>query len=98
MVIVFSNCQIEKKKNISANTKPFHELIGSIVNAKESVEGIILHIESPELNISWTGVAGNDPIGVNLKLRTDQPFRIDCVPKWTCPKSGLSTRNLDCLC
>jgi hypothetical protein len=83
ITIIFCGCQTDKKgrNHFLNDVNLFQALIDSVVKNNDSVSGIILHIESPDLHISWTGISGVDKIGGNSKLRENQPFRIASITK-----------------
>lgn len=59
----------------------YQSLIDSVVIHNDSVLGIILHVESPDLKISWTGAAGLYEREANSRLKANQPFRIASITK-----------------
>lgn len=67
--------------SILERENPFQTLIDSVVVSDDAIAGIILHIESPDLNVSWTGTSGADGIDFDSKLKPGQPFRIASVTK-----------------
>ena len=64
-----------------AGNEPFQDLIDHVVMQNDAVAGIIMHVDSPRLGISWTGVSGVGDICNNTPLRKDQPFRTASVTK-----------------
>ena len=82
-IVYFTSCKTEKKEinSILSENNPFQTLIDSVVVANNSIEGAILHIESPDLAVSWTGTTGVDEIESRTKLRESQPFRIASITK-----------------
>jgi D-alanyl-D-alanine carboxypeptidase len=50
-------------------------------SANERNIGILLHVESPDHDISWSGAAGYSDFEKQIKLREDQCFRIASVTK-----------------
>lgn len=83
LVLSFSGCNTGRDKNsgVAEATGLFQTLLDSVVAANDSVAGIILHIESPQLNISWTGTAGSDKVNGQTKLKVNQPFRMASITK-----------------
>ena len=83
LITTILGCNINRGRNNSILKKdnPFQTLIDSVVVSNDSVAGIILHIESPDLNISWTGSAGADKVESNANLKPNQPFRIASITK-----------------
>jgi len=47
----------------------------------KDVPGIMLHVEAPGLNISWSGAAGVSDVKANTPIKPDQPFRVASVTK-----------------
>ena len=64
-----------------AGNEPFQDLIDHVVMQNDAVAGIIMHVDSPRLGISWTGVSGVGDICNNTPLRKDQPFLTASVTK-----------------
>jgi len=69
---IFSGCQ--------ENTQPvetkLQTVIDSLYAANPASVGIMVHVESPELKISWSGVSGYPYKNANTKLEPDQPALI----------------------
>lgn len=48
---------------------------------KDQIPGVLLHVESPQQKISWSGAAGVSDLKNQTKLQADQTFRIASVTK-----------------
>lgn len=48
---------------------------------KDQVPGVLLHVESPQQKISWSGAAGVSDLKTKTTLQSDQTFRIASVTK-----------------
>ena len=83
LITVVFGCTINNNRNDSILKKdnPFQTLIDSVVISNDAIAGIILHIECPDLNISWTGSASADKIDSIPNLKFNQPFRIASITK-----------------
>ena len=75
------NSRSDLNNSILEQENPFQTLIDSVVVSDDAIAGIILHIESPDLNVSWTGTSGADRIDSDSNLKPSQPFRIASVTK-----------------
>ncbi|MBK9389314.1 MAG: beta-lactamase family protein [Bacteroidetes bacterium] len=59
--------------------KEFQAAIDKEIN--ENMPGLLIHIESPDRNISWSGAAGFSDKDKQIKMEPDQSFRIASVTK-----------------
>ena len=55
----------------------FQSVIDSIYNANPSSVGILVHVESPENGVSFTGASGSPYKDATTKLRT-RPTCVNC--------------------
>jgi len=58
--------------SVSAQNK-YQNILDSIYNANKDSKGIMVHIESPSKNISWSGVSGYSDFNKKIVLEADQP-------------------------
>lgn len=72
-IIVFLFLFIEI--SVSAQNK-FQKVVDSIYNANQDAKGIMVHIESPSLNISWSGASGYSDFNKKQVIEEDQPALI----------------------
>jgi D-alanyl-D-alanine carboxypeptidase len=59
--------------------KEFQDVINNEV--KENMPGILIHVECPDRNISWSGAAGFSDKDANIPMKPEQSFRIASVTK-----------------
>lgn len=78
IVLIFS-CQTTKPTYNNLISKNFQPLLDTSANDKNI--GILLHIESPQQGISWSGASGFDDVKNKTKLLNNQCFRIASVTK-----------------
>ena len=64
----------------SIETK-FQAIIDSIYSSNQTSVGIMVTIESPERNISWSGASGYSSLTDKTELDADQPALIACTSK-----------------
>ncbi len=76
-VILFS-CTGKKNSDLSQVNfdAKFQESIDSIYNANPDVKGIMVHVESPSNNISWSGASGYSDFNEKQILDAEQPALI----------------------
>jgi D-alanyl-D-alanine carboxypeptidase len=77
LIVAFSSC---KDSNTNANTVEdetlvFQSVLDSIYSENKNAIGLMVHIESPKKEISWSGVAGFSDKN-NSKLHVNQPALI----------------------
>ena len=58
--------------SVSAQNK-YQKLIDSIYNANQDAKGIMVHLESPSMHISWSGASGYSDFNKKIVLEADQP-------------------------
>ncbi len=61
--------------SVSAQDK-YQEVLDSIYNANQDAKGIMVHLESPSMHISWSGASGYSDFNKKLALEADQPALI----------------------
>ncbi len=54
----------------------FQKSIDSIYQANPGSNGIMVHVESPDYNVSWSGAAGYSDKNIKTRLEPDQPALI----------------------
>ncbi len=54
----------------------FQKVLDGLSDKNPEVPGVLLHVEAPDLCLSWSGAAGVNALGEEERLRPDQPFRI----------------------
>lgn len=54
----------------------FQESIDSIYNANPESNGIMVHVESPKYNVSWSGAVGYSDKSIKKRIEPDQPALI----------------------
>ena len=59
--------------------KEFQDVINKEVN--ENMPGLLIHVECPDRNISWSGAAGFSDKDARVPMKADQSFRIASVTK-----------------
>lgn len=64
-----------------ASSVQFQEILDGYINSNEQVHGVLLHVESPGVGISWSGASGIDALSTGSRLSSNQPFRIASVTK-----------------
>jgi len=77
ILILTFNCKGEKKvtEQTEDKTEVFQSILDSIYAQNKDAIGLMVHIESPDKNVSWSGIAGHsDKKG--SKLEIDQPVLI----------------------
>ncbi|MBC2844205.1 serine hydrolase domain-containing protein [Winogradskyella flava] len=76
LIFVFS-CKEEKKTSaeVAHKTEVFQSILDSIYNQNKDAVGLMIHIESPDKGISWSGVAGYSDKS-ETELEKDQPVLI----------------------
>lgn len=69
IVAVFYNCKQNDTINTTATkTEIFQTILDSIYGQNEDALGIMVHVEAPDIDISWSGVAGHsNKKGADLK-------------------------------
>ncbi len=73
-VFIFISCCNRDSNEINSvlgKPNPFQMLIDSVMLNNDSVIGIILHVESPDLKISWAGASGFDRIEKKSRLKAN---------------------------
>jgi D-alanyl-D-alanine carboxypeptidase len=73
------SCKTSKNTLALSLEKDFQTLLDTSVNDKNI--GILLHVESPNQGISWSGASGYDDVKNKTKLLDNQCFRIASVTK-----------------
>ena len=73
--ILLTSCSPEKDQH-SDNYAYLQQEIDSLYASSPESVGMLVHIEYPPKNMSWTGVAGISNKATNAPLLTDQPFLI----------------------
>lgn len=78
LTIVFISCNSSSKKVNKVDDKyaVFQSILDSIYNNHEDAVGIMVHIEAPNKNISWSGVVGVSNKKTKTNLESDQPVLI----------------------
>lgn len=56
--------------------KQFQHVLDSVYNQNDSAVGIMIHLEAPDQQISWTAAVGNSSKNTNEKLLKNQPALI----------------------
>ncbi|MBX2818956.1 MAG: beta-lactamase family protein [Rhodothermaceae bacterium] len=59
----------------------FQSIIDNYVHSSKDIHGAILHVESPGVDVSWTGASGINDKATESVLTADQPFRMASVTK-----------------
>jgi len=77
-LLVFS-CKTSKNSTVVSLEKDLQHLLDTSVNDKNI--GILLHVESPNQGISWSGASGYADVSNKTKLINNQCFRIASVTK-----------------
>ncbi|MDX2415624.1 MAG: serine hydrolase domain-containing protein [Bacteroidales bacterium] len=54
----------------------FQKIIDSIYNSNPESNSIMVHVESPKYNVSWSGAAGYSDRSIKMKIEPDQPALI----------------------
>lgn len=78
IVLMFLSCKEEKtaptiEKN---NTQVFQSILDSIYNENKDAIGLMVHIEAPDKNISWSGAVGISDKNTKATLSKDHPVLI----------------------
>ena len=72
---LLTSCTPEKDQH-SDNYEYLQQEIDSLYASSPESVGMLVHIEYPKKNMSWTGVAGISNKATNAPLLTNQPFLI----------------------
>lgn len=78
-ISVLTGCHVTKSLPTSSLFRDFQTVLDTSVNDKN--RGILLHIESPNQGISWSGASGYSDFQSKIKLTENQCFRIASVTK-----------------
>ncbi|HMQ59242.1 MAG TPA: serine hydrolase domain-containing protein [Flavilitoribacter sp.] len=65
----------------SAPEETLRQYIDEVVSGNDQIQGMMVHLESPALGLSWSGASGVSDIKTGAELRPEQPFRIASVTK-----------------
>jgi D-alanyl-D-alanine carboxypeptidase len=78
LTIVFISCNSSPKKVNKVDDKyaVFQSILDSIYSNHEDAVGIMVHIEAPNKNISWSGAVGVSNKKTKTNLESDQPVLI----------------------
>ncbi len=77
LILAFSNISnVYSQQDLN---KEFQSVIEKEIN--ENMPGLLIHIESPDRNISWSGAAGFSDKDKQIKMEPGQSFRIASVTK-----------------
>ncbi|WP_299339058.1 serine hydrolase [uncultured Psychroserpens sp.] len=77
-ILCFLGCKQNKKRSVRgiATTEKFQNVLDSIYALHKDAVGVMVHIESPEQNISWSGAAGFSEKDTGTSVEADQPVII----------------------
>ena len=74
IAVILVSCSEKKKTDYLLVN--FQQSIDSIYNANLDAKGIMVHVESPSKNISWSGASGYSDYNKKQILEADQPALI----------------------
>ena len=75
-MFLFSCGTSGQKNNADKVTESVQSVLDSIITHNEALPGILIHIEAPDYNISWSGAAGVLDTASGKPLAPDQSLRI----------------------
>jgi len=78
ILVLLSACTQKRDSNLSYGKLQgrFQETIDSIYTANPDIKGIMVHVESPSYDISWSGASGYSDYHKKQILKADQPALI----------------------
>lgn len=79
LLLLVLSCKTSKNSTVVSLEKDLQHLLDTSVNDKNI--GILLHVESPNQGISWSGASGYADVINKTKLINNQCFRIASVTK-----------------
>jgi D-alanyl-D-alanine carboxypeptidase len=68
--------EIQTNKTLVSDTQIFQNVLDSIYSQHKNAVGLMVHIEAPDENISWSGAVGLSNKEKNTTLENDQPIWI----------------------
>jgi len=71
-VFVCIGC-VTKKTTLKATSNSFQNVLDSIYKANPDSKGLLVHIEAPDKNISWSGAVGYSDYKTKTPLQKEQP-------------------------
>ena len=74
--LLLQSCGTTKVEKPEKNYSKYQAVIDSIFQANPESNGIMVHIEAPKKEISWSGSVGYSDVANKLKLTPDQPALI----------------------
>ena len=74
--LMLQSCGTTKVENSKKNYAKYQAVIDSIFQAHPESNGIMVHIEAPKKEISWSGSVGYSDVENKIKLTPDQPALI----------------------
>jgi len=90
-ICCLTNCQTEQnheevglteeKNRETFKESEFQEIIDSLYHDNPNTKGIIMHIESPDINLSWNGAVGSHHQDSDQPLRPEDPALIASMTK-----------------
>ncbi len=77
-IVLIESCAVKKAGKLTSDSKVlrFQTIVDSIYNVHPDAIGLMVHIESPEQKISWSGAAGYSDFKTKTTIENDQPALI----------------------